>query len=130
MVNASGSPSQTTSADASGAIDRHAIGAHPTGLAPAPDSPSAGPDGSDGDALERIRAQVEARAAGVLAHLAEDPDAWGADPDQHAAIRNAARAISVPASPAVATARERLGQLLHHPAEPRPPEPGPTLDAA
>jgi hypothetical protein len=86
--------------------------------------------GLDGDALDRIRAQVEARAAGVLAHLADDPDAWGADPDQHAAIRNAARAISVPATPAVATARERLGQLLHYPATPRPPEPGPTLDAA
>ena len=77
-----------------------------------------------------IRAQVEARAAGVLAHLADDPDAWGADPEQHAAIRNAARAISVPATPAVTTARERLGQLLHHPATPQPPEPGPTLDAA
>jgi len=117
-------------ADASRAIDRTASGAHPTLGAAAPDAPSAGPDGLAGDALERIRAQVEARAAGVLAHLAAAPDAWGADPDQHAAIRNAARAISVPATPAVATARERLGQLLHHPAAPQPPEPGPTLEAA
>jgi hypothetical protein len=115
--------------DAARAIDRDTID-NPPAAQPTPlDAPRASPDDLAADELERIRTQVEARAAGVLAHLADNPDAWGAEPDQNAAIRHAARAISAPATPAVATARERLGQLLH-PAAPPPPEPGPTLDAA
>jgi hypothetical protein len=116
--------------DASPAIDRDAIDNPPVARLTVPDTPAAGANGLGRDELERIRAQVEARAAGVLAHLADNPDAWAAEPDQHAAIRHAARAISAPGTPAVATARERLGQLLRHPAAPQPPDPGPTHDAA
>jgi len=115
--------------DASTAIDRNAIDKPPAARPTPLDAPPTGPDDLAADELERIRVQVEARAAGVLAHLADNPDAWGAEADEHAAIRHAARAISVPATPAVASARDRLEQLLHHPAAPRPPEPGPTLDA-
>jgi hypothetical protein len=130
--NVAPSPEQSVPVpvDASRAIDRDVIADHPVTRPTAPDSPTTSPDDLDRDELERIRAQVEARAAGVLAHLADNPAVWGADPDQHPAIRDAARAISVPAPPAVANARERLGQLLHHAAAPQPPEPGPTLDAA
>jgi hypothetical protein len=85
---------------------------------------------ADDAAVDRVRRQVEVRAAGVLARLAANPDEWGADPAQHAAIRNAARAMSPAAMSEVTTARERLGQLLRPPAPPQPPDPGPTLDAA
>ena len=77
-----------------------------------------------------VRRQVEERAAQLLAHLAANPDDWGADPQQHDAIRNAARAMTPAATPEVSTARERLGQLLRHPTAPEPPDLGPTLDAA
>jgi hypothetical protein len=83
----------------------------------------------DGAGLASVRQQVEERAAQLLAHLAAHPDEWGADPKQHAAIRNAARAMTPAAAPEVTTARERLGQLLRHPT-PEPPDFGPTLDAA
>jgi hypothetical protein len=82
----------------------------------------------DDDALADVRASVEARAAQILSHLADNPHAWGADPEQHAAIRDAARAMSLPATPEVATARERLGRLLRHPAPPPKPDLGPSPD--
>jgi hypothetical protein len=84
----------------------------------------------DDRSLAAVREQVEARAAQLLAHLTANPDDWGAEPHQHAAIRNAARAVSPAATPEVTTARERLSQLLRHPTRPEPPDLGPTLDAA
>ena len=85
---------------------------------------------SNDEALASVRHEVEERAAKVLAHLAANPDDWGADPQQHAAIRHAARGMTPAATPEVTTARERLGHLLRQPAFPEPPDPGPTLDAA
>ena len=92
--------------------------------------PSAQDAVPDGEALASVRRKVEERAAQLLAHLAANPDDWGADQQQHAAIRNAARAMTPAATPEVTTARERLGQLLRQPSAPEPPDPGPKLDAA
>jgi hypothetical protein len=96
----------------------------------AAERPSAEDALAEDRAVTELRQQVEARAAQVLTHLAANPFDWGAEPHHHAAIRAAARAISPAATPDVTTARERLGQVLRHPATPEPPDPGPTLDAA
>jgi hypothetical protein len=111
-------------------IDATATSANFSSARDAAPRPSPEDAPADDPSLAAVRQQVEARAAQLLAHLAANPDDWGAEPHQHSAIRNAARAISPAATPEVTTARERLGQLLRHPAAPEPPDLGPTLDAA
>jgi hypothetical protein len=110
-------------------VDVSRTGVLPVADQDRPARSSAGGPTPDDRSLAGVRQQVEERAAQWLAHLAANPDDWGADPHQHAAIRNAARAMSPPATTEVTTARERLDQLLRH-ANPEPPELGPTLDAA
>ena len=69
--------------------------------------------------LAAIARHVDADAAALLRRLAADPDAWGADPEDRAALQRAA-ARTAPAH--VATARARLAELIHHPASPEPPD--------
>jgi hypothetical protein len=85
--------------------------------------------GCEDESLASVRARVERDAARLLAQLAANPDAWGADPQTRDALRRAVRAATPPATPAVAAARQRLGDLLHHPsAAPEPPDLGPIPD--
>lgn len=72
--------------------------------------------------LDFVRRSVERDAARLLARLAANPEAWGADPESLAAVRRAAAAANPPATAGVATARERLADLIHHPAAPEPPD--------
>jgi hypothetical protein len=123
-------PDLTTNPAAPLPVDARTPGAIPSTAEDVAPRRSAEGAPADDHALIAVRQQVEARAAQLLAHLAANPDDWGADPHQHAAIRNAARAISPAATPEVTTARESLGQLLRHPTAPEPPALGPTLDAA
>jgi hypothetical protein len=83
---------------------------------------------NDDESLASIQRRVERDAARLLEHLAANPDAWGADPQERDAIQRAARATTPPATPAVETARQRLGELLHRPAAPEPPDLGPIPD--
>jgi len=83
---------------------------------------------SNDESLASIQRRVERDAGRLLAHLAANPDSWGANPEERDAIRRAAGAVTPPASPAVVTARQRIGDLLHHPAAPEPPDLGPAPD--
>jgi hypothetical protein len=81
--------------------------------------PSMAAPGRDHD-LDAVRTRVEAEASALIARLAANPDAWGADPQERAAVQRLARGERLHATARVVSARERLAELLHHPAAPRP----------
>ena len=81
--------------------------------------PSAGTPGVDDD-LAEVRQRVEAEAAVLVGWLAANPDTWGADPRDREALQRLAARGPTPVTPRVANARERLAELIHHPAAPEP----------
>jgi len=70
--------------------------------------------------LAETRRRVEADAAVLIGRLAANPDTWAADPEIRDAVRQLAARGTAPATPRVAAARERLAEVIHHPAAPEP----------
>ncbi|MGH9014407.1 MAG: ImmA/IrrE family metallo-endopeptidase [Acidimicrobiia bacterium] len=72
--------------------------------------------------LTALSRAVETDADALLARLAANPDAWGADAQTRHALQRLTHDHVPPASPKVAEARQQLGELIHHPAAPTPPD--------
>ena len=72
--------------------------------------------------LAETRRQVEADAAILIERLAANPKGWATDPEIRGVVRRlAARAMAPdPSTPRIAAARERLAEIIHHPAAPEP----------
>lgn len=81
--------------------------------------PSAGALEVDDD-LAEVRHRVEAEAAVLVGWLAANPEAWGADPGDREALQRLAARGRTAVTQRVANARERLAELIHHPAAPEP----------
>ena len=70
--------------------------------------------------LADTRRRVEADAAVLIGRLAANPDEWAADPEVRHVVRRLAARGMAPSTPRVAVARERLAEVIHHPAAPEP----------
>jgi hypothetical protein len=72
------------------------------------------------DDLAEVRQRVEAEAAVLVGWLASNPDTWGADPRDRDALQRLAAHGPTAVTQRVSNARERLAELIHHPAAPEP----------
>jgi hypothetical protein len=81
--------------------------------------PSMTAQGRDRD-LDAVRTRVEAEAAALIARLAANPDAWGANPEERDVVQRLASGEAPHATARVVSARQRLADLIHHPAPPQP----------
>jgi IrrE N-terminal-like domain/N-terminal domain of anti-restriction factor ArdC len=70
--------------------------------------------------LSDTRRRVEADAAVLIGRLAANPDEWAADPEIRDVVRRLAAREMAPSTRRVAAARERLAEVIHHPAAPEP----------